>query len=162
MEQQATELRRHCIEAFQFADQDCKGYLSQEDYKVAVIALLGYKPSSREVDSLWKRDVGACPGLSEVRFTELMLPRLGSRERAQFIRDVFLAFDRRCQGFLSVSDCRCAFMTAAPHIKEEQVETFFREVDGDMDGRISFRDFELMMQYFTLTSDGNCPSHYHC
>lgn len=126
--------------------------MSQEDYKVAVIALLGYKPSSREVNLLWGRGMEACAGLSRDVFTELMLPRLGNQERRQLIRDVFLAFDRRCQGFLTVLECKAAFTSVAPHIKAEQVEAFFKEVDGDLDGRVSFRNFELMMQHFALTS----------
>lgn len=147
----AAELQRLCSDAFQFADEGGKGYLSQEDYKVAVIALLGYRPSSHEVNALWRRDLGACPGLSDELFTELMLPRLVGRERGQLIRDVFLAFDRRCQGFLSVSECKAAFKSVAPHMKEEEVEGCFKEIDGDMDGRVSFRDFEMLMQHHTLT-----------
>ena len=35
-------LRRHCEKAFQDADEDKKGFLTVEDYKVAVVSLLGY------------------------------------------------------------------------------------------------------------------------
>lgn len=141
------EALRVCLEAFKFADEGEKGYLSREDYKVAVIALLGYKPSRTEVDALWRRG----QGLTADKFTQVMLPRLRGRERGQVVRDVFLAFDSCCHGFLTVSECYAAFRTVIPHMREEQVEALFREVDRDMDGRVSYRDFELMMLHFTLT-----------
>ena len=103
MNSQTPELQRLCCDVFKFADEGGKGYLCREDYKVAVVALLGYKPSLVEVNSLWGRGQNASQGLSVEQFTEAMIPRLRGREKEQLTRDVFLAFDRRCQGFLSLS-----------------------------------------------------------
>ncbi|XP_059038514.1 EF-hand calcium-binding domain-containing protein 11 isoform X5 [Mustela lutreola] len=38
------------VEVFKACDEDNKGYLSREDFKVAVIMLFGYKPSKIEAD----------------------------------------------------------------------------------------------------------------
>lgn len=145
---QTRELQKLCYDVFKFADEGGKGYLCCEDYKVAVIALLGYKPSPGEMTSLWGR--GQNEKLSLEQFTEAMIPRLQGREKDQLIRDVFLAFDRRCKGFLSLSECQEEFRKVCPHVREEQVEAWFRELDSDMDGRVSYRDFQLMMLHFKL------------
>ena len=142
------ELQKLCYDVFKFADEGGKGYLCREDYKVAAIALLGYKPSPGEVKTLLGR--GQNEGLSVEQFTEAMIPRLQRREKDQLIRDVFLAFDWRCQGFLSLSECQEEFRKVCPHVREEQVETWFRELDSDMDDRVSYRDFQLMMLHFKL------------
>ncbi|XP_058148525.1 EF-hand calcium-binding domain-containing protein 11 isoform X4 [Dasypus novemcinctus] len=43
---------RKWAEVFKACDEDDKGYLSREDFKVAVVMLFGYKPSKIEVDSV--------------------------------------------------------------------------------------------------------------
>ncbi|XP_072819674.1 EF-hand calcium-binding domain-containing protein 11 isoform X5 [Vicugna pacos] len=40
------------VEVFKACDEDNKGYLSREDFKVAVVMLFGYKPSKIEADSV--------------------------------------------------------------------------------------------------------------
>ncbi|XP_034624005.1 EF-hand calcium-binding domain-containing protein 11 isoform X4 [Trachemys scripta elegans] len=40
------------VRVFEACDEDKKGYLSREDFKVAVVMLFGYKPSKVEVDSV--------------------------------------------------------------------------------------------------------------
>ncbi|KAF7252015.1 EF-hand calcium-binding domain-containing protein 11 [Varanus komodoensis] len=42
-------LRKRWIKAFEASDEGNKGYLSREDYKVAVVMLFGYKPSKKVV-----------------------------------------------------------------------------------------------------------------
>ena len=75
------------------------------------------------------------------QFTD-MIPRLRGREKEQLTDS--------CQGFLSLSECQEEFKRVCSHVGEEQVETWFRELDSDMDGRVSYRDFQLMMLHFKL------------
>uniref|UniRef100_A0ACB8G4X3 Uncharacterized protein n=1 Tax=Sphaerodactylus townsendi TaxID=933632 RepID=A0ACB8G4X3_9SAUR len=55
------------VMAFEACDEGNKGYLSREDYKVAVVMLFGYKPSKMEADSVMasvqqnQLDSMACP-----------------------------------------------------------------------------------------------------
>ncbi|XP_019407945.1 PREDICTED: EF-hand calcium-binding domain-containing protein 11 isoform X4 [Crocodylus porosus] len=44
--------RERYARVFAACDEDSKGYLSREDFKVAVVMLFGYKPSKVEVDSV--------------------------------------------------------------------------------------------------------------
>ena len=66
-----------CKAAFQAADEDGKGYLSEEDYKVAVLSLLGFKPSKYEVATVWRSHCAReRAGLGRNAFISLMIPRL--------------------------------------------------------------------------------------
>ena len=85
-----------------------RGYLTKEDYKVAVIRLLGYKPSKQEVQLIWN-GVEQGAGLTLDQFTEAMLPKLRLRDESEHVRQVFLAFDRFCHGFISLEDCYAGF-----------------------------------------------------
>ena len=49
-----TTIRRDCERAYDAADENQKGYLTPEDYKVGVLSLLGYKPSKYEVATVWQ------------------------------------------------------------------------------------------------------------
>ncbi|XP_068942077.1 EF-hand calcium-binding domain-containing protein 11 isoform X2 [Petaurus breviceps papuanus] len=44
--------RRKWVKVFEACDEDKKGYLSREDFKVAVVMLFGYKPTKIEADSV--------------------------------------------------------------------------------------------------------------
>ncbi|XP_059579155.1 EF-hand calcium-binding domain-containing protein 11 isoform X8 [Alligator mississippiensis] len=44
--------RERYARVFAACDEDSKGYLSREDFKVAVVMLFGYKPSKVEVNSV--------------------------------------------------------------------------------------------------------------
>ncbi len=162
----ASVSRRDCERAFDAADEEGKGLLTREDYKVAVMSLLGYKPSTYELNSVWKsrcRGEGAglgenCSrgpqgggsGLDRKAFVELMVDRLNNQDRDELIRQIFLTFDPHCRGFITMGACRTAFQQVASHIGMGELEEFFSEVDGNCDGKISYRDFELMMKHFQL------------
>lgn len=96
---------RMIADAFHFADVLSVGLLQPEDYKVAVIFLLGYKPSARETQAVFKSK----PALNMDEFHDLMKARLQSREPRDIAREVFTAFDRHCKGFLSIDDGRRVF-----------------------------------------------------
>ena len=134
--------------AFRLADEEGKGYLTKEDYKAAVISLFGYKPSNYEVEEVWNKH---CPnssvGLVKKGFIDLMTSRLKSQDTDDLIRQIFVSFDRQSRGFISLQDCKDAFRQITPHIGERRIETVFGEVDSNMDGRVSYRDFEIMVKH---------------
>ncbi|XP_060612882.2 EF-hand calcium-binding domain-containing protein 11 isoform X3 [Anolis sagrei] len=105
--------RKRWEKVFEACDEDKKGYLSREDYKVAVVMLFGYKPSKTEVNS----------AMASVKQNQ------------------------SGKGFLSLEDLRKAFNIVAPKLPERTIVEVFREVDQDSDGHISYRDFELAMNY---------------
>ena len=100
--------KKEILRIFREEDATGRGYLTKEDYKVAVIRLLGYKPSKQEVQSIWN-GVEKGAGLTLDQFTEVILPKLRLRDESEHVRQVFLAFDRFCHGFISLEDCRAAF-----------------------------------------------------
>ena len=177
-------LEQDCVRAFRHADEDDKGFLTPSDYKVAVLELCGYKPSKYEIDAVWSKlspplasasnaqcpDAGtACEVTDSVRdphfhqeaamdqptFVSMMVERLAQKDKDELIRQVFIAFDVHLRGFITTSDCIQAFKEVSPHISEELVSRLFDEVDNDSDGRVTFRDFEMMMKSFMLIA----PSH---
>ena len=154
-------LRRDCEKAFQDADEEQKGFLTAEDYKVAVVSLLGYKPSKYEIGAVFKplnshllpTEPGRPQlGLDKASFVMLMLRRLKQQDTNELIRQMFLSLDVCCQGFISLQNCKQAFKQVSPHFQDALIELFFAEVDSNGDGRVSYRDFEIMMKHFQLFS----------
>lgn len=149
-------LKRDCERAFRDADEGQKGYLSPEDYKVAVVSLLGYKPSKYEIETVFKAQQSdqKLPKesfkLDKAAFVTLMYGRMTQQDSDELIRQIFLSFDAHCQGFVTLENCKQAFRQVAPHIRDAQVELFFAEVDSNGDGRVSYRDFDIMMKHFRL------------
>lgn len=140
-------------EAFQNADRESKGFLTREDYKVAVIEVLGYKPSRYELDSVWRAYAGCHgneEGLSKDAFVSIMTKRLEQKDVDEMIRQVFVSFDVHLNSFLTLEGCKRVFGEVVPLIKAEQIERWFQEADSNNDGRITYRDFELMMKSHTI------------
>lgn len=160
-------------ETFHNADEGKKGLLTREDLKVAFVSLFGYKPSKSEVDQLMinktqqqtslgmhlqgdqsvtrksSSAVSTNPqvGLTFDQFTEIAKTKILAEDIDDEIRQMFLAFDARCQGFITLDVAKKVFLQVAPFLDPVTVERLFREVDTDRDGRVSYRDFEFMMKY---------------
>lgn len=147
-------LKTECVRAFKQATRDGQSCLTPEDYKVAVLELLGYKPSKYEVENVWAFGGVATPagnycedvGLDIERFTSIMLKRLKERDKDELVREVYMALDVTQRGFLTEVECIAAFKQVLPSIKKEVVRGLFQEVDINGDGKLSYRDFELMMK----------------
>lgn len=147
------EDRNVIISTFHDSDLGHKNYLDKEDLKTATVALLGYKPSKYEVDDMYK----SC-GLTEnapgqrinlEMFIDMMSSKMAVVDEDDEIRQTFLMFDSQCRGFLSLEDITKAFSQVAPHMQTHSIESAFKEIDRDGDGRISYKDFEFMMKYNT-------------
>ena len=156
-----------CLRAFRLATDGGRVCLSQEDYKVAVLELFGYKPSKYEVEHVWRevtRRVGSSMeseqeiegkgpfqdpddrGLGLERFVSIMKDRLKGRDKDELVHKMFTALDVTQSGFLTEAVCQAAFKQVVPHMKSHVFQLLFQEVDNDGDGRLSYRDFELLMK----------------
>lgn len=142
--QDERRMRKDCEEAFTAADEEKKGYLTPEDYKVAILSLFGYKPSKYEVTAVWRENC-VNSGLAKDKFVSLAVQRMNQQDKDEMARQIFLAFDVHCQGFLTERECLRAFQSVAPNLAKSRVPAVFREVDQNGDGRVSYRDFQLMM-----------------
>ncbi|XP_038071400.1 EF-hand calcium-binding domain-containing protein 11-like [Patiria miniata] len=138
--------KRRFMMVFRDCDTGSNGYLSREDLKMAVVTLFGYKPSKYEADQMMKGCEGS-EGITETQFLSLMSSKLAAQDRDEEIRQIFMTFDTHCRGFVTVDDLHRAFSEVAPRIPRHRVDTLFKEVDRDGDGRVSYRDFEFMMKY---------------
>ena len=78
-------------------------------------------------------------------FLELALERQRFQDPADEVRQMFLAFDVSCNGYLTVDDVQRCFREAAPTVPAHVVTEVFSVADGDGDGRVGFRDFERLM-----------------
>lgn len=156
-------------EAFHNADEGKEGLLTREDFKVAFVSLFGYKPSRSEVDRLMEirtqpetsfsrhlqldqsatRKSWTSPqvGITIEHFIEIAKTKILTEDRDDEIRQIFLAFDTRCQGFITLDVAKKNFLQVAPFLDPVTVEKLFQEADTDRDGRVSYRDFEFIMKY---------------
>ncbi|KAK7103882.1 EF-hand calcium-binding domain-containing protein 11-like [Littorina saxatilis] len=140
---------------FMEADQEQNGFLNRTDLKIATISLLGYKPSKYEANQILEKyghtleDGSFALNLGE--FIEAMMPKLINRDEDEEIRQTFMAFDTHCKGFLTIDDVKKVFSMVAPHIGHHHLESAFRELDRDGDGRVSYKDFDFMMKFDPLS-----------
>ncbi|XP_068942078.1 EF-hand calcium-binding domain-containing protein 11 isoform X3 [Petaurus breviceps papuanus] len=139
--------RRKWVKVFEACDEDKKGYLSREDFKVAVVMLFGYKPTKIEADSVMTSVNSNTSGICLEEFIKLMEKKKAAQLYQNEIRQIFTAFDRQYRGFLTLEDFKKAFKQVAPKLPERIVLEAFREVDQDSDGHVSFKDFEYAMNY---------------
>lgn len=148
--------RTSCVRAFRNAVSNGQDCLSPEDYKVAVLELFGYKPSKYELSNVWTRfckhnGEGEGSGLDLDTFVSIMMERLKQKDHNELIREVFMSLDVYQRGFITEQDCLGAFEQVAPQLRGEAVRPLFEEVDTNGDGRVSYRDFEIMMKSMTFT-----------
>ncbi|XP_041069882.1 EF-hand calcium-binding domain-containing protein 11 isoform X1 [Carcharodon carcharias] len=140
--------KSHFVTVFRECDLGQKGYLSREDLKVAVVTMFGYKPSKMETNVMMAAVLeNHLPGLPLEQFTNLMSRKMAAQDRYDQIRQIFSAFDARCRGFLTLEDFKRAFADVTPRLPEQTVLEAFREVDRDLDGHVSFKDFEIVMHH---------------
>ncbi|XP_012308520.1 EF-hand calcium-binding domain-containing protein 11 isoform X1 [Aotus nancymaae] len=138
---------RMWVKVFKACDEDHKGYLSREDFKVAVVMLFGYKPSKIEVDSVMSSINPNTSGILLEEFLNIVRKKKEAQRYRSEVRHIFTAFDTHYRGFLTLEDFKKAFRQVAPKLPERTVLEVFREVDRDSDGHVSFRDFEYAMNY---------------
>uniref|UniRef100_A0A493TCJ2 EF-hand calcium binding domain 11 n=1 Tax=Anas platyrhynchos platyrhynchos TaxID=8840 RepID=A0A493TCJ2_ANAPP len=128
-------------------DDDNKGYLSREEFKVAVVLLFSYKPSKVEVDAVMSSVKPENSGILFEKFLDLMSARKAAQLYNSETWQIFTAFDVQSRGFLTFEDFKKTFNSVSSKLPESVIPEAFREVDQDSDGCISFKDFESAMKY---------------
>mmetsp|Transcript_16147 Transcript_16147/g.29039 ORF Transcript_16147/g.29039 Transcript_16147/m.29039 type:complete len:233 (-) Transcript_16147:100-798(-) len=137
--------------SFTTFDSKAKGFLNRKDLKLAMIALVGRKPSKREAIELLelqgireahRLDIGA--NLKD--FTAIVLPIMLHQFKDQNHRDialeVFQSIDITDKGFIDSSDVVYRCKTIDVPITPLLLKEMFAEGDVDSNGKIGFREFQ--------------------
>ncbi|XP_077766441.1 EF-hand calcium-binding domain-containing protein 11 isoform X2 [Canis aureus] len=114
------------VEVFKACDEDNKGYLSREDFKVAIVMLFGYKPSKIEADSMMSSVNPNTSGILLEEFLNIVRKKKEVQLHRNEIRHIFTAFDRHYHGYLTLEDFKKAFRLVAPKLSERTVLDVFR------------------------------------
>uniref|UniRef100_A0A8B9EE25 EF-hand calcium binding domain 11 n=1 Tax=Anser cygnoides TaxID=8845 RepID=A0A8B9EE25_ANSCY len=133
----------NCPSVFEVCDEDNKGCLSREDFKVAGVLLFGYKPSKVYILFSFMRFISIFPGILFEKFLDLM----SARKALIYIIFLMSNLNLKVRGFLTFEGFKKTFNSVSPKLSKRIVPEAFREVDQDSDGRISFKDFESAMKY---------------
>lgn len=85
-------------------------------------------------------------------------------ERASYIdkeeesRKLFKLFDSGGNGFIRIDDFMSIAKKYTPYLSEESIQTIFLEADRDKDGKVSFRDFNRMLDTFESQAPALSPA----
>ncbi|XP_071664721.1 EF-hand calcium-binding domain-containing protein 11 [Patagioenas fasciata] len=135
--------RPTCVERRDFGacDEDNKGYLSRENFKVAVV-MFSCKPSKVYIVFIYVLNIQL------IRISQANIIVLSTLKK-DFLDIIFLLsiFEFKDRGFLTFKDFKKAFNSASPQLSEKIIVEAFKEVDQDSDGCISFKEFESAMKY---------------
>nr|XP_030739473.1 EF-hand calcium-binding domain-containing protein 11 isoform X10 [Globicephala melas] len=114
------------VEVFKACDEENKGYLSREDFKIAVVMLFGYKPSKIEADSVMSSVDPNTSGILLKEFLDIVRKKKEAQLYRNEIRHIFTAFDRHYHGYLTLEDFKKAFKQVAPKLSERIILEVFR------------------------------------
>ncbi|KAJ3182257.1 EF-hand calcium-binding domain-containing protein 11 [Gaertneriomyces sp. JEL0708] len=143
----AGDTKAWLTEVFHRADADCKGFLTRDDYKVALVAVLGYKPTKFELERTARAIDFDKKELTLEAFLKLLSSNRGIQDLDDEIRRTFLAIDTECKGFITLKDIIRVFQKIAPSVRRSAFVNAFDKLDADLDGRMGYRDFEAIMRH---------------
>ena len=145
--------------SFEFADNRRRGYLNREDLQIALVVALGYKPSKSELDNILAqsgvKESELANGfidsdemvLHYSKFEEVLLNKLQYCDVDEEIRETFQLLDAKFKGYIDLSDFERTVKRFLPKLDSLKIRRMFNEADGDGDGRVSFRDFQMVMEH---------------
>src|SRR4051812_7919061 len=113
-----------CYDAF----NETGAGLRIEDLKPAITALLGFRPSKRDL-ALWLlgTDAEYTQVVSKELFLQLMASKLALIDTREDLRAIWKAFDRSGQGFLTLETLIAVMHEACPAVSAGRVADMFDE-----------------------------------
>ncbi|XP_057398236.1 EF-hand calcium-binding domain-containing protein 11-like isoform X11 [Balaenoptera acutorostrata] len=115
------------VEVFKACDEENKGCLSRENFKVAVVMLFGYKPSKIEADAVMSSVDPNTSGILLKEFLDIVRKKKEAQLYRNEIRHIFTAFDRHYRGYLTLEDFKKAFKQVAPKLSERIILEVFSD-----------------------------------
>ncbi|XP_032043782.1 EF-hand calcium-binding domain-containing protein 11 [Aythya fuligula] len=113
---------------FEVCGEDNKGYLSREEFKVAVVLLFSYKPSKVEVDAVMSSVKPENSGILFEKFLDLMSARKAAQLYNSETWQIFTAFDVQSRGFLTFEDFKKTFDSVSSKLPESVIPEAFRPI----------------------------------
>ncbi|KAL0491326.1 hypothetical protein AKO1_009905 [Acrasis kona] len=126
-------------------DRGQKGYLTKFEYKLAFSALLGYEPCEADIAQL--NHTGPKPTIKKFDFLSTMLPKLNSVGKDEKYKQMFMAFDVKSRGYLTIEDVQMAFQHFCKAIPDHVIEQAFSEFVQEGSSHISYGSFCNMLEY---------------
>ncbi|XP_054547657.1 EF-hand calcium-binding domain-containing protein 11 isoform X4 [Talpa occidentalis] len=150
---------------FKACDEDNKGYLSREDFKVAVVMLFGYKPSKIEANSAMTSINPNASGILLEEFLNIVRKKKEAQLFWNETRHIFSAFDRHYRGYLTLEDFQKAFGLVAPRLPERSVLDVFRLIMRKISDK--FRDslqniWPALLKTVQVIKTRECLRNCHC
>ncbi|ORX79771.1 EF-hand [Anaeromyces robustus] len=131
--------------AFEYADQESKGYLTKHDYKIAYIALWGYKPSKYEISIIKENWPFDKKYVNFELFCNLMADKYHFQSIESKINQTFIAMDSEYQGYITLEKYLEAIEKVAPFMNKTMAINYFFEIDKAKKGKINYQKFEKIM-----------------
>lgn len=131
--------------AFCYADKENNGFLNKHEIKVAYLTIFGYKPSQFEMNDIFTK-YGNNECIDKANFINFVLDRQKYIDKYDQIRETFQCFDTRRKGFINFEDFKKGMQKHYMYMPELKITQYFRELDLNGDGKVSFYDFTIMME----------------
>eukprot|EP00762_Andalucia_godoyi_P008641 ANDGO_04578.mRNA.1 EF-hand calcium-binding domain-containing protein 11 OS=Rattus norvegicus GN=Efcab11 PE=2 SV=1 len=125
---------------FHSYDRGSKGHLTRHEFTAAHIALVGIKPG---------RKLSADEVMTAAAFHDRMTKRLQLVLLDDAVRLLFRSLDATDKGYLTLHDLQHAAVDSGLQSLSDSPALMdaFLEADSDHDGRISYREFQRVMEY---------------
>eukprot|EP00794_Sanderia_malayensis_P007375 gene7375-8195_t len=144
-------------DSFNFADEEKHGFLGRKELKIALVAVFGYKPSKYELDNIMEK-YGRKAELENAEkddeslflnlasYKQMLAEKMNTVDYDGEVRETFQMIDSNYKGFIDFQDFKKTVMKVVPNQNPVNMKKIFNEADRDCDGRVSYRDFQLLMQ----------------
>jgi len=129
-------------EAFEYFDQEGKGYISTEEL-AKVMTAFGYNPAELDFEAMIRAVDSKKDGVIDFEeFLAWMSSQIDEEDYPHSeLLEVFQAFDRDQDGLISPMELRRVFSRLGEKIPEDEFEQMIAEADLDGDGYLNYAEF---------------------
>ncbi|KAL4510108.1 hypothetical protein ABPG72_010301 [Tetrahymena utriculariae] len=141
-EETLNELR----EAFNLFDTQHSGEIDSRELK-AIMRAFGLDVKKDQITLIYKelnKDINE--GINFQEFTNIMAPKLGSKDTKEEIERIFQLFDEERQGKISFQNLKKIASEIGEEISDEELYEMIEEADRDGDGCLNFNEFYRIMK----------------
>ncbi|ORX55945.1 EF-hand [Piromyces finnis] len=131
--------------AFNYADNEKKGFLTKNDFKIAYVALWGYKPSKYEISVINENWPFEKKCVNFELFCNLMADKFHFQSRESKINQMFIAMDNKSQGYISLENFLEIIEKVVPFMDKTVAMKYFFQIDKKKKGKITYQEFENLI-----------------